>query len=66
MTAAALRQRQRRQRQAAGRRCLLIEVDVVDLTEALISAGMLDAGWDDDWPGLEAAVERLIATICHG
>lgn len=63
MNTARERQRARRARMAAGRRCLKIEVDVVGLSEALIAADMLDPQWDCDWDKLAAAIEHVLAKL---
>jgi hypothetical protein len=64
MSSAADRQRARRARLRAGRLVLQhVEVDEIGLVEMLISHGLLDRGDAERLHKIEAAVERVLATL---
>ena len=66
-TLARERARKSRARKRAGRRCVMVEVDEVDLMEALVAEGALDPMQDDDpreyrqsaWSADRAVGERV-------
>jgi hypothetical protein len=62
---AASRQRAHRERQREGKIVLSVTVDEVALCEALVSGGFLDPVNADNRAEIEAAVERLLDTLCH-
>ena len=63
MSAAALRQRLHRARERNGKIVLRIEADEVGLTEALITAKLLDPLVDHDRAAVEAAAARMLELI---
>ncbi|MFK4725846.1 hypothetical protein ABIE89_006946 [Bradyrhizobium niftali] len=65
MKTAAERQRTHRQRQAAGKIVLPVEVDEVAITEALISAGLLSQQDLDDPRRVAAALAAVVSTWCR-
>ena len=62
MSSAAARQRQYRERVASGRVKLTVEVDIVEWTEGLIAAGLLQ-GDPDDRQAVVAATERVLELL---
>jgi hypothetical protein len=62
---AAARMRRLRQRQAAGRITLQVELDEVQLVETLTTARLLDPLADPSRADLERAVERLIEALAR-
>jgi hypothetical protein len=60
MTANAVRLRRYRERRAAGRAMIQIEINWLDLTDLLVRSGLLEQ-WDaDDRAAVEKATERLL------
>jgi hypothetical protein len=55
--------RKSRERQAAGRLLLPIEVDEVELVEVLVAHGVLDPIMADDKAAIARAVERVLEAI---
>jgi hypothetical protein len=59
----AARLRRFRERRAEGRAVLSVEVNLLDLTEMLVTSGLLRT-WDDNDRGkVERAVERLLGIL---
>jgi hypothetical protein len=63
VSAAAARQRRRRERRRQGRAVLRVDVNRVDLAEALVEEGLLRE-WDSEDPAaIQSAVEQLLDVL---
>ena len=63
MSFAADRMRRLRSRQASGRACLMVEVDIQELSAALIEGEFLDERHCDDQAEIARALERALAVL---